>query len=284
MFKSSPITEKELTPLINRALEEDIHNGDVTTDAVVDNNQRATAIWKVREKGVIAGLEVARLVFQKLDSELSWIPAVEDGDKVDSGTEIVEIKGQCRAILTAERIALNFAQRMSGIATTTRTFTEKIEDLDTRILDTRKTTPGLRRLDKYAVAAGGGANHRMALSDLAMIKDNHIVAAGGIKNAVDRIREYSPEIQIEVETATLKQVKEAILAGADIIMLDNMNTELMKEAVALIDGRATSEASGNITLERVREVAATGVDYVSVGALTHSVKALDISQQLQNIV
>lgn len=208
---------------------------------------------------------------------------MKDGSEVGRGDEIVKMKGTCRAILTAERIALNIAQRMSGIATETSRYVQAIKDFPAKILDTRKTVPGMRKLDKYAVVVGGGTNHRMGLFDLAMIKDNHIVAAGGIKGAVQNVRERHPEIRIEVETTTLKQVKEALSAGADIIMLDNMDIGAMQEAVSLIDNKAETEASGNITLENVREVAQTGVNYISVGALTHSVKAFDISQQIQKI-
>lgn len=278
------ITGPSIESLLDRAFEEDIRSGDVTTNAVVDEHQKAKAAWVSKEKGVVAGLDIARLVFQELDPEISWLTEVEDGDLVEVGTEIVVMEGSCRAILTAERIALNIVQRMSGIATLTNRFVEETGDLDTKILDTRKTVPGLRSLDKYAVAAGGGTNHRMGLFDMAMIKDNHIVAAGGIQQAVEAVRERNKEIRIEVETTTLEQVKKALSAGADIIMLDNMSTEQMAEAVALVQGRVLLEASGNIGLDRVREVAETGVDSISVGALTHSVKAFDISQQLNEII
>lgn len=274
---------KALEELIARAFDEDIKTGDATTNAVVDESVQAHARWVAKEQGIIAGLDAARIVFQSLDADLEWISKVEDGEEVKPGMEVVTMQGACRAILTAERTALNIAQRMSGIATKTHKMAKEIEDYPARVLDTRKTVPGLRALDKYAVKMGGGINHRMGLYDLAMIKDNHIVAAGGIKKAVDLVRKYSPDLKVEVETTSLEEVKEALDAGADIIMLDNMNPELMKEAVTLIDGKAKTEASGNISFANLKEVAETGVDFISVGALTHSVKAFDISQQLQRI-
>lgn len=274
---------KNVKDLIKKAFDEDVRTGDVTTNAIVGESACAEAVWISKEKGRVAGLEIARLVYEWLDSKITWNPHIEDGDIVDISSEIVTIKGSGRAILTAERIALNIAQRMSGIATITNKFVEAVKPYNAQILDTRKTAPGFRQLDKYAVKAGGGTNHRMGLYDLAMIKDNHIEAAGSITKAVSKVRSRDPEIRIEVETTTIEEVKEALKAGADIIMLDNMNSDLMSEAVALIDGRAETEASGNITLERVRDVAETGVDYISVGALTHSVQAFDISQQIKKI-
>ncbi|WP_138432174.1 carboxylating nicotinate-nucleotide diphosphorylase [Fodinibius saliphilus] len=269
--------------LIDRAFEEDIRSGDITTDSIVDEDYKAEAIWFTKEEGVVAGIEVGRRVFEKLDPDIKWNSHVNEGEKVPKKTSIVTIKGNARAILTAERIALNIAQRMSGIATTTRKYVEAIADLDTQVLDTRKTVPGLRLLDKEAVTAGGGANHRMGLFDLAMIKDNHIVAAGSITKAVQNVRQNVSNARIEVETTTLEQVEEAIAAGADIIMLDNMSIATMKKAVEFVDGKGATEASGNITLKTIKEVASTGVDFVSVGALTHSVSAFDISQQIQEI-
>lgn len=278
------LNEKEaVQALIARAFEEDIRTGDVTTNAIVNEEKQAKAIWQSKEQGIIAGLDVGRVVFQELDSQLKWIPHVEDGDQVDERMKIVTIEGACRAILTAERIALNIVQRMSGIATMTQRFVSAVRGNAASILDTRKTIPGLRLLDKYAVAMGGGTNHRMGLFDLAMIKDNHIVAAGGICQAVQKVRETNPNIGIEVEVNSLEQVEKALLAEVDIIMLDNMSIKSMKEAVSMINGKAKTEASGNITLETVGKVAETGVDYISVGAMTHSVKAFDISQKLQKI-
>lgn len=281
--KMKLIEEEAVQALIARAFVEDIRSGDITSRAIVEENSRARAVWKSKEKGVVAGLEVAHAVFEQLDPDIKWYPTVNEGDRIDPGTEMVKIEGRCRAMLTAERIALNFVQRMSGIATKTSQFVEAIGDLNTRILDTRKTVPGLRILDKYAVGAGGGMNHRMGLFDLAMIKDNHIVAADGITRAVANVREQDPDIRIEVETTSLEEVEEALSAGTDIIMLDNMSLSSMEQAVAFIDGRAEVEASGNISLETVREVAETGVNFISVGALTHSVTAFDISQQLLKI-
>jgi nicotinate-nucleotide pyrophosphorylase (carboxylating) len=278
------LSEQEpVRALIARAIKEDIRTGDVTTNAIIDKKKRAKAIWQSKEGGIIAGLDLANFVYRKLDAQLEWVPHFEDGDYIEAGTEIVEMKGSCRAILSAERIALNIAQRMSGIASMTHRFVTELKGTSVSILDTRKTVPGLRLLDKYAVVLGGGDNHRMGLFDLALIKDNHITAAGGIDRAVQLVRAENPNMQIEVETSTLDQVKEALSEGVDIIMLDNMSIELMKEAVMLIDGKAITEASGNITLERIRQVAETGVDCISVGALTHSVKAFDISQKLQKL-
>lgn len=269
--------------LVDRAFEEDVGKGDVTTNAVIEESADAEAVWTAKEKGIVAGLEIARIVFQKLDPELEWTSFVEEGMKVEDGDNIAKMKGSCRPILTAERIALNFVQRMSGIATETSRYVQAIKEYPAKILDTRKTVPGLRKLDKYAVSAGGGTNHRMGLFDLAMIKDNHIVAAGGITEAVQKVHTKHPGLRVEVETTSIDQIKEALTAGADIIMLDNMDLEQMKEAVSLIENKAETEASGNITLENVLTVAQTGVDYISVGALTHSVKAFDISQNLKQI-
>lgn len=275
--------EQVIHELIERAIEEDVKTGDATTEAIVAEDVQAEAFWIAKGQGIVAGLDVARQVFQRLDPDLVWKSNYTGGDSVQPGMKIVEMAGTCRALLTGERIALNIAQRMSGIATMTHEFVELIDDLPTQILDTRKTVPGLRLLDKQAVKAGGGMNHRLGLFDLAMIKDNHIVAAGSIAEAVNMVRKAHPELRIEVETTNLKQVDEALAAGADIIMLDNMSTDMMKKAVKKNDGAAKTEASGNITLDRVREVAEAGVDYISIGALTHSVKAFDISQQLHNI-
>lgn len=277
------IPEEVIDRLIDRAFDEDIGSGDATTNAIIDKDAEAKAHWLAKDEGIVAGLQVAERVFKRLDPGFRWMPRVEEGEQVSADTEIVTMHGKIRAILTAERIALNIAQRMSGIATKTRQFVDLLTGLDTQILDTRKTVPGLRLLDKYAVQAGGGKNHRMGLYDLAMVKDNHIVAAGGIEQAVRQIRNHYPELDVEVETTTLEQVKEALSAGADIIMLDNMKPGLMRKAITLIGSRAKTEASGNVTIENVREIAETGVDYISVGALTHSVHAFDISQTLQQL-
>lgn len=283
MFKLNPAEEPTLKSLIDRAFKEDVHNGDVTTNSIVGESVSAEAHWKSKQKGTVAGIDFARNIFERLDPRIQWNSFVADGDEVEQGNIIVKIKGSCRAILTAERIALNIVQRMSGIATMTKKYVREIKDYPTKILDTRKTVPGLRLLDKYAVSAGEGANHRMGLFDLAMIKDNHIVAAGGIGEAVQKVRRKHPDLKIEVETTNLTQLREALLAEADIIMLDNMGLEMMEEGVSIINDKSETEASGNITLEDVREIAKTGVDYISIGALTHSVKAFDISQELKQI-
>lgn len=274
------INKEAIDDLINRAFAEDIKSGDVTTNAIIGKNDQAKAVWKTKDKGVIAGLDIARMVFEKLDPNLHWQPLAEDGDSVNENVDLVVILGSTRAILTAERTALNIAQRMSGIATKTRQFVDEIASCDAQILDTRKTIPGLRLLDKYAVRMGGGQNHRMGLFDMALIKDNHIVAAGSISKAVQKVRGQYPEIPVEVETTNLQQVDEAISAEVDFIMLDNMSSELMEKAVKRIDNRTKTEASGNVELSNVHEIAKTGVDYISVGALTHSVQAFDISQNL----
>ncbi|MCW9708577.1 carboxylating nicotinate-nucleotide diphosphorylase [Fodinibius salsisoli] len=281
--QASPNLEAMIDELINRGFEEDIRTGDATTNAIIDEQSSATAVWNTKDEGIIAGLSIAEKVFKKLDSELQWEPHVKDGETVKKGAEIVSMKGKACAILTAERLALNITQRMSGIATKTRQFVDVLEGLDTQILDTRKTAPGLRLLDKYAVKAGGGQNHRMGLYDLAMIKDNHIIAAGGIAPAVQKVRNHYPELDVEVEASTLQQVQEALASDADIIMLDNMSPAEMRKAVKTIAGRAKTEASGNVTLPNVRDIAETGVDCISVGALTHSVQAFDISQTLQEL-
>lgn len=281
--KGFQLSDARTSEIIDAALHEDIGTGDVTSNAIIDENSTAKASWIAKENGTICGLDVAEMVFRKLDRNMLWNPRFKDGDAVQKGDVIVEFEGLCRAVLTAERVALNFAQRMSGISTQTSKMVKALDGFDTRILDTRKTVPGLRALDKYAVAAGGGTNHRMGLYDMAMIKDNHIVAAGGIVPAVERVRRQYPEMKIEVETTSGSEVNEAIRAGADIIMLDNMNYDQMKNAVQQIAGRAETEASGNITLETVVKVAETGVDFISAGALTHSVKAFDISQRVKEI-
>jgi nicotinate-nucleotide pyrophosphorylase (carboxylating) len=269
--------------LINLAMTEDVADGDITTDNLIPASSRRKAKMVAKADGVIAGLEVAEMVFRKLDNQLVWNIKTDDGCKVKKGDIIVEFEGTYRALLTGERTALNFLQRMSGIATMADKYAGAVKNFKTEILDTRKTLPGFRLLDKYAVKAGGASNHRIGLYDMVMIKDNHIEVAGGITQAVNGIRpRIAANIKIEVETTSLDQVKEAIEAGADIIMLDNMDNATMKKAVELIAGQAKVEASGNMTLERLREVAATGVDYISIGALTHSVQALDISQRLED--
>ncbi len=268
--------------IISLALKEDIGEGDISTDSLIGESEEASAYIIAKEEGILAGLPVAERVFRRLDPKMNWYIHKSDGDKITKGDLIVEFTGKLRAILTGERTALNFLQRMSGIATATSRFADAIKEFNTRILDTRKTAPGERMLDKYAVKMGGGTNHRIGLYDMVMIKDNHIKAAGSISNAVRIVKEKTPaHIKIEVETSNLDEVREALASGADIIMLDNMSTDLMKQAVEIINGKAKVEASGGVSFDRLKEIAATGVDFISVGALTHSVKALDLSQYIK---
>ncbi len=274
---------KAARKLIELALAEDVGDGDITTDNIVPSGIRRKAKMVAKADGVVAGLPVAEMVFRKLDRDLVWNELTPDGTKVKSGDVMVEFEGSYRALLTGERTALNFLQRLSGIATMSAIYADAVKDFQTVILDTRKTLPGFNKLDKYAVKTGGASNHRIGLHDMAMIKDNHIEVAGGITAAVTAVRNSIEHgIKIEVETTTLEQVQEAIDAKVDIIMLDNMDVATMRKGVELIAGRAKTEASGNITLERLRDVAATGVDYISIGALTHSVSAMDISQRIED--
>ncbi len=272
---------KSAEVLFDLAYAEDIGDGDITTNNLIPPEQIKTAILVAKEKGVIAGLPVAEMVFKKFDSNIEWNVKIPDGNKVAPGDIIVEFTGNYRALLTGERKALNFLQRLSGIASYAAKCMKEIEDHKVEILDTRKTLPGYRHLDKYAVRMGGASNHRFGLYDMVMIKDNHIQVAGGIQKAVEAIRRNVPKsIKIEVETSNLEEVKEALEAQVDIIMLDNMSSKMMREAVQIINKKAKIEASGNMTIKRIRKVAATGVDYISIGALTHSVKALDINQRI----
>lgn len=277
------LLDKEyINHLIDIALEEDVRNGDVTTNALIPESSMAIATMTAKADGVIAGLPVAKMVFEKLYPETIWNEYLKEGDKVKKGDLIVSIESTFRTLLTGERLALNFLQRMSGVATETNKYITELEGSSTKLLDTRKTLPCFRLLDKYSVKMGGGTNHRMGLFDLAMIKDNHIKVAGGIANAVKQVRSsISNDIKIEVETTNLDEVKQTLDAGAEIIMLDNMSNEMMAEAVKIIDGKAQTEASGNMSIPRLKGVAATGVDFISVGALTHSVMALDISMNIQ---
>ncbi len=272
---------KSAEVLFDLAYAEDIGDGDITTNNLIPFGETRTARLVAKDSGVVAGLPVTEMVFRKFDENLKWDVKLPDGSKVEPGDVLVEFTANYRALLTGERKALNFLQRLSGIATYASKCMKEIEGHNVEILDTRKTLPGYRHLDKYAVRMGGASNHRFGLYDMVMIKDNHIEIAGGIKPAVESIRKNIPKsIKIEVETTTIEQVQEALDADVDIIMLDNMSAKLMEECVKLIDRRVKIEASGNMTIKRIRKVAATGVDYISIGALTHSVKALDISQQI----
>lgn len=260
------------------ALKEDITSEDLTTNAIMREDKIGEAQLICKQDGVIAGLQVFERVFHLLDDKTQVEMYFKDGDRVRNGDLLAKVTGDIRTILTGERVALNYLQRMSGIATHTRKLVDLLGDAKTKLLDTRKTTPNMRIFEKYAVKVGGGTNHRYNLSDGILIKDNHIGAAGGIKEAVALAKEYAPFVRkIEVEVESMGQVKEALEAGADIIMLDNMDSATMKEAVQLIDGRAETECSGNVTAERVKEIIETGVDYVSCGALTHSSAIMDVS-------
>ena len=273
--------ENLIEELIDLAIEEDVYTGDISTDAIIPVNSRATALMTAKAEGVISGLEVIRKVYERFEDDFGWKPYVRDGQKVRKGDKILEITAQYRTPLYGERLSLNILQRMSGIATATARFVAELEGTGTVILDTRKTAPGMRVLDKMAVRDGGGHNHRMGLYDMVMLKDNHIKIAGGIPQAVAAVKGNLPlSVKLEVETTSLEEVRQAVEAGADIIMFDNMDNATMAEAVRIVGGRAKTEASGNMSIPRLKEVAATGVDYISVGALTHSVTALDISMNI----
>ncbi|MBN2516331.1 MAG: carboxylating nicotinate-nucleotide diphosphorylase [Deltaproteobacteria bacterium] len=267
-----------LRRLIREALEEDIGSGDVTTLAVLTGDETGTAEANAKEDIIVAGIGIFREVFLHSDNDIQFVPERKDGQSVNKSGIIAHISGKLASILSAERVALNIFQRMCGIATLTKKYVDAISGTKAKILDTRKTMPGLRAFDKYAVKIGGGYNHRMGLYGGVLIKDNHISAAGGIVNAVTRaLNNIPPALKIEVEVKNLTEVEEALSAGADIIMLDNMNTDDMKQAVSLIDGKALIEASGGVTLSNVRDFAETGVDFISIGAITHSAPAADIS-------
>lgn len=276
------IAEHVVREAVARALAEDVGAGDVTAAAVVEEESQCRAAVIVKEEGVIAGLEVARFTFQMLDSEVSFEQEVPEGARVTSGEVAARVLGRTRPIVTGERTALNFLQRMSGIATLTARYVAAVEGTDARIIDTRKTAPGLRALDKYAVRAGGGRNHRMGLFDGVLIKDNHLRAAGGAGAAVERARAWAHHlVKVEVEAKTLSEVEEALKAGADVILLDNMDVGQVAEAVELAGGRCELEVSGRVTLDNVRALAECGVDFISVGALTHSAPALDVSLEIE---
>lgn len=272
------LDKKQIDKIVLNALEEDMPYGDVTTDNLIPEDDVTEAKFIAKAEGVIAGMPVAARVFELIDNRISVEIFKNDGDKVEKGDIIAILRGPTAGILKGERTALNLMQRLSGIATRTNVFTELVKDYDVSVADTRKTTPGLRYLEKYAVRCGGGRNHRYSLSDAVMLKDNHIAAGGGILSAVAKVRANIPHtVKIEVEVEDMEMVRQAVESGADIIMLDNMNEAAMAEAVKYIDGRALVEASGDVTEERIRAIAETGVDIISIGRITHSVKALDIS-------
>jgi nicotinate-nucleotide pyrophosphorylase (carboxylating) len=272
-----PDPDDESVAIIRRALDEDIGPGDVTTNSIVAPDVIAEAQIVAKQNGVVSGLSVAKTVFFTLDDEMRFSSGISDGENVASAQMLAELKGSARAILTGERTALNFLGRMSGIASLTRKFVEAVEGTNAVILDTRKTAPGLRALDKLAVRHGGGHNHRSGLYDMVLIKDNHIDCAGSIGEAIRRVHAADCHLEIEVEVKSIKELMEALDSGVKRILLDNMSLGQMREAVAINDGRAKLEASGNMTLENVREVAETGVDFISIGALTHSAPGFDLS-------
>lgn len=274
--------DKLIKDIIERAILEDIWTGDLTSDSLIPEEDIGNGLIMAKEEGIIAGLPIAEKVFYQFSDEIVFDYLLNDGDRIEPGQGIARLKGPISEILKGERIALNFLQRLSGIATRTNKYVKKISNYPVKIVDTRKTTPTLRILEKYAVRVGGGYNHRMGLYDAVMIKDNHIFAAGGIYKAINKIKEqlgHTTKIEVEVEDFT--GIEEALRAGADIIMLDNMDISEMSRAVEIIDNQAIVEASGGITLEDLIEVAATGVDIISAGALTHNIKSLDISLNLE---
>jgi nicotinate-nucleotide pyrophosphorylase (carboxylating) len=277
--------QKLIDKIILKALKEDIGPGDITTKAIISKNKKGIAKFIVKDEGVIAGIKIVERVFKLYDKKLKLKKYIKDGVEVKKNQIIAEVSGNAASILTVERTALNFLQRMSGIATIAKKFSDEVKHTKAKIIDTRKTAPGLRILDKLAVTYGGCQNHRIGLFDMFLVKDNHIVAAGSIINAVQECRKLmtkkKKKFKIEVETENLKQVKEALNAKVDIIMLDNFEISIMKEAIELIKNKSKTEASGGVTLENVKQIAETGVDYISVGALTHSVRALDISLELE---
>jgi nicotinate-nucleotide pyrophosphorylase (carboxylating) len=273
--------DPQISKIIDFAIEEDIKNGDITTDLIVSSGEKAEAVFTAKQDGIVSGLKVAEKVMQRFDKNIIWKNLKMDGDTCVKSEKIAVVKGTYKALLGGERTALNFLQRMSGIATKTNKFVKQLEGLNTKILDTRKTVPGHRILDKYAVKTGGGTNHRMGLFDMAMIKDNHIKLAGSISNAIAAVKnKMHSSLKIEVETSSVEEVKEALKFNVDFIMLDNMTTPEMKNAVKLCKDKVLTEASGNISLRNIRDIAETGVDFISIGELTHSVEALDISMKI----
>ena len=278
----SNLSQTQIQDIIQRALLEDIGSGDVTTNCIVPDKTMFRGDFIVKEDGVIGGLEVAALTFSLVDKQVTFIPKVKEGKKVKKGNIVAEVSGPARSLLSGERVALNFLQRMSGIATLTRKFADAVQGTSAVILDTRKTAPGLRFFDKWSVQLGGGQNHRFGLFDMVLIKENHITVAGSISEAVARVRaKWNKEMKIEVEVRNLTELQEALKLKVDRILLDNMTSGEIAEAVSLTKGRIPLEASGNVNLDNVAAIAATGVNFISVGKLTHSVKALDISLLLK---
>lgn len=276
------MTNKELNGVIRAALKEDMPEGDITSEAVVPPDSLSKAVILAKESGVLAGLDVARRVFEKIDSRINFRKIVEDGREFKAGDVLARLEGPSVSLLKGERTALNFLQRMSGIASLTRKYVRAVKGEKTRILDTRKTTPGLRALEKYAVKMGGGLNHRFSLSDMVLIKDNHIRQVGSVREALRRARAAAPfGVKVEVEVTDFAGAEQAVAGNADMIMLDNMEPPEMKRVVTFVAGRVPLEASGKVSLERVAEIARTGVDFISVGALTHSYRAIDISLEFQ---
>ncbi len=264
--------------IIEAALKEDMPHGDITSESIIPARSKSEAIILTREEGVLAGIDIARRVFYKIDRSISFKKNLDDGQIFRKKDTIATLRGPSISLLKGERTALNFLQRMSGIATTTRRFVRVLEGTKTKILDTRKTTPGLRLLEKYAVKIGGGVNHRFDLSEMVLIKDNHLKLGGSISQAVMRAKEkVKPGVRIEVEATNLEEVQEAVRSGADMVMLDNMSIKKMKEVVKWIKGKIPLEVSGKVTLGRIVEIASLGVDYISVGSLTHSYKSVDMS-------
>ncbi|OGL53329.1 MAG: nicotinate-nucleotide diphosphorylase (carboxylating) [Candidatus Schekmanbacteria bacterium RIFCSPHIGHO2_02_FULL_38_11] len=275
---------KKIDQLIDWALNEDIGSGDLTTDGIIEEETQAKGIFLAKNTMVLAGIDIVPRIFKKSHQNFNFKAFFKDGDSVPKSEIIATIEGNAKVILSYERVVLNFLQRLSGIATYASKFAAQVEGTKAKIVDTRKTTPGWRVLEKYAVSVGGGKNHRFGLFDAVLIKDNHIKLSGGIKEAVERIREFVPPyLKVEVEASNLKEVEEALQAGAEIVMLDNMGVDEMKKAVERIDGKAVIEVSGGVNLSNIREIALMGVDLISIGALTHSPSAVDISMKVEGV-
>jgi len=279
----SKLDVERIRSRVRLALEEDIGKGDITTALAVEESALVIGVLIAKQEGVLAGNPVAELVFKTVDPDVAYDSRLKDGTDLSYGSIVAHISGKAKSCLVAERVALNFLQRLSGIATLTREYVKRVQNTGARILDTRKTTPGLRYLEKYAVKVGGGENHRLSLDELILIKDNHIRAAGGVRQALRRVKDGNTNLLVEVEAKTLTEVQEAIEAGADRIMLDNMGVQMIQEAVQLVAGTVELEASGKVSLENVRAIAETGVQYISIGAITHSAPALDMSFEVQKV-